>query len=356
MLLFSRRRTCDELAATFPWVVVLLCIPVSASAIEALLLQQSLLRSETSIVNGSVMNHPSSSYPFFALPTADRRSYKWLGCGASIVSKTFAISSAHCFGGGNSPCSGPHHLSLWIGDVVLDPDTFMISQQQGSDKKSVKLEVTLKCPQGWDGKCAHGEDIVLLEFSSPLPDWVKPVELHLDDSSLACVGCDVIVLGFGDAETFGDARVVGGPSSHLRSAQVKVLAQNDTRCAQVYAGGYGCSDKASEAAATHLEHQICAGSTIGKDSCAGDSGSPVVAVKGDGTPVQVGIVSYGGGPRADEKSGPGRECGDPTWPGVYASVAGLKDFICQHVIDLAGHHHLCPQSMVSFMRRLRKLS
>jgi trypsin len=77
--------------------------------------------------------------------------------------------------------------------------------------------------------------------------------------------------------------------------------------------------------------QICAGAKVepNRDACAGDSGSPVLDASG----VQVGLVSYGGGP-GEKLQGPGRMCGDPEYPGVYARVAAFHDFITQNVVDL----------------------
>lgn len=312
----------------------------TSAAVESLI--------QSSVVNGTIVSTPSVTYPFFALPTQGRGTDKWLGCGASIISPTVGLSSAHCFGGGNSPCTGPAEFSLWIGDITLDPDTFEITAQSGADKRSVKVDVTLTCHSSWDGKCSHGSDLALLKFSTALPDWVQPVPVFLGEQSssgLDASDATVKTLGFGNKELPGDATTVGNASPDLRHAEVTVLPQDSTDCSRVYAGGYGCSDDASEAPATNKNQQICAGSTAFRDSCAGDSGSPLVA--GDGTSanpfVQVGIVSYGGGPNSP-KSGPGRECGDPSWPGIYARTSGLSSFICEHVTDMANYAAKCPSS------------
>lgn len=49
-----------------------------------------------------------------------------------------------------------------------------------------------------------------------------------------------------------------------------------------------------------------------KDSCYGDSGSPLVVKS---TSEQVGIVSWG------------ISCGDPEYPGVYSNVVLVRDWI-----------------------------
>lgn len=62
---------------------------------------------------------------------------------------------------------------------------------------------------------------------------------------------------------------------------------------------------------------VCAGGEIGKDTCKGDGGSPLVCpVPGHrGILQQVGIVAWGIG------------CGENGVPGVYANVAKFRDWI-----------------------------
>jgi secreted trypsin-like serine protease len=139
-------------------------------------------------------------------------------------------------------------------------------------------------------------------------------------------------MGFGLTEDPVNQTWIGHANSQfLRQVGVTVLAQDSESCARVYAGGWGCSDAASEAAAENLDMQICAGSVGGsnRDACAGDSGSPVVDAYG----MQVAVISYGGGPGM-KMTGSGRICGDPDYPGVYARVSAFSDFILQNVDDL----------------------
>jgi len=67
---------------------------------------------------------------------------------------------------------------------------------------------------------------------------------------------------------------------------------------------------------THL----CAGlEEGGRDTCAGDSGGPILTTDG----VQVGITSFGG------------RCGKPEKPGVYTRVSGSYDILLRKVCDLS---------------------
>jgi len=282
---------------------------------------------EMRIINGTIVGHSSGLHSMFAMPTESATSDKWLGCGASIISPTYALTTAHCFGGGASPCSGPSQIALWIGDVSLDSE--VVTPGSG---KSFRVEADLVCNPAFDGKCSHGNDVALLKLKKPLPSWVKPITLDLEGKAAGKVGDIVTPMGFGLTEKAEDPTTIGfGSPKELRKVDVTVLAQDSENCKRIYSGGWGCSDEASSGAAENLDMQVCAIDTD-KDACAGDSGSPVV----DRSGVQVALVSYGGGP-GEKMQGPGRICGDTGYPGVYSRVSAFRDFITKNVHDLPGN-------------------
>lgn len=98
--------------------------------------------------------------------------------------------------------------------------------------------------------------------------------------------------------------------------QVTVNYVNDTICSSIY-GSYIDSTI-----------NFCAGAPQGgKDSCLGDSGGPIMDSQG----VQVGIVSFGTG------------CAEVGYPGVYARVSGVIDWINQQICNLSAFPPLsCP--------------
>lgn len=308
-----------------------LCAAVYA-AITGQLAAAAAATAKTRIINGSIVDQASPLHEMFALPTKTAGSDEWLGCGASIISPTFALSSAHCFGGGSSPCTGPQHIALWIGDVQLmaEGDSSTVVAKKGG--RSFRVEAELMCNPAFDGKCSHGNDVALLKLKNALPAWVKPVSLDLDGTAANKVGDVVTPTGFGLTEDSLDNTAVSfTTSTSLRKVDVTVLAQDSENCGRLYAGGWGCSDDASSAPATNLDMQICAGDRTDRDrdACAGDSGSPVLDKSG----IQVGLVSYGGGP-GEKMQGPGRICGDPSYPGAYGRVSAFRDFITKNVQDL----------------------
>lgn len=67
------------------------------------------------------------------------------------------------------------------------------------------------------------------------------------------------------------------------------------------------------------ESQVCAGGEVGKDSCGGDSGGPLMLPKSiDGPPryFLIGVVSYGD-----------TYCGDSATAGIYTKVSEYLDWI-----------------------------
>jgi len=228
-----------------------------------------------------------------------------------------------------APCSGPSRIALWLGDLTLYSD-FSITPVSGG--QSFRVEADVICHPEFDGKCSHGSDVVLLKLASPLPSWVKPVPLHLDSSKKDVVGADVLSIGYGITEDPQDPTMIEGINAkHLHEVKLSILEDESAQCSNVYAGGYGCSDDSSEGPVLNQEQQVCAGATNlpERDTCSGDSGSPLLSTDG----VQIGIVSYGGGP-GERMSGPGRICADPEYPGIYARISAFKEYIEEYVTDL----------------------
>lgn len=298
------------------------------------------------IVNGTVVENPIDHYSFFALLTQGPKSDQWLGCGASIISPTFALSSAHCFGGGKLPCSGPSQLAIWAGELSLHPDGTISPKSKHA--KTFRAEVELQCHAKFDGKCSHGHDLALLRLKQALPSWLRPAVVDLHASQSTRVGQPVSIVGHGLVESVNDRTLIADASTVLRKVTVNVLADSSASCSRVYAGGYGCSDEFSEGAVSNIAQQLCAGAVDQpeRDTCAGDSGSPMVNAAG----AQVGIVSYGGGPGSKNR-GPGRSCGDPNFPGIYARLSGFADYLSAHVPDLhEGAAAATPPQAASLLR------
>ncbi|GBG25495.1 Serine protease 44 [Hondaea fermentalgiana] len=217
-------------------------------------------------------------------------------CGASYIGSSdegehFFITAAHCLAAA-SLVSVRAYMN-W--DVVLssNEDVIVLSEMDpdqdifihGAYNEDVYTQT-------------HTNDIAILRFhddidaAEELPD---PVSLSEPGSTLA-TATDVVVAGYGvDAE--------GGSSSSslpLRTTTLEVVS-NETCAANNTV--YEIQDDA----------HLCTAAP-GKDSCQGDSGGPVYLTQ-DGTPIQVGIVSFGTG------------CARANHPGVNTRISGYRDFI-----------------------------
>ena len=86
-----------------------------------------------------------------------------------------------------------------------------------------------------------------------------------------------------------------------------------------------CSPLQAEQVKPLTDTQVCAGGTLGEDSCKGDSGGPLMSVeqhpqRRTSQYFQIGIVSFGAIP-----------CGAHTAPSVYTRVSKYLDWISGHI-------------------------
>lgn len=91
-----------------------------------------------------------------------------------------------------------------------------------------------------------------------------------------------------------------------------VPSYSDQQCANIYKQRYSVQI---------AKGQLCAGGVKGQDSCNGDSGGPLMALKPQSTSVYVeGVVSFGS-----------RYCGSEGLPGVYTKVSEYLDWILDNM-------------------------
>lgn len=205
-------------------------------------------------------------------------SLEWYGshiCGASIISKDFAVTAAHCTEG-----SDASQLSVRAGSSIREEGGTVIKVAMIQQNPNFN-------PSTFDN------DISILHLETPLElgPGVQPVVLP-SATEVPADGADALVSGWGTLSSGGS------PSSQLQVVTVQIVNQDE--CNSVYFGDVS-------------DTMICAGVPEGgKDSCQGDSGGPLVV----DNKLQ-GIVSWGYG------------CAEPGFPGVYSRVTALRDFINQ---------------------------
>jgi len=196
------------------------------------------------------------------------------GCGGSLVSATMVLTAAHCVGG-----ITPDDVDAVVGRDRLD---------DAADGERVDVTRYALHPGQFD--------LALLELGTPVSQ--PPVGLAtLAEAALFAPGETATAIGWGLRSENGSA-----PSNDLRQVDVPIVGDAD--CRSAYRGFARIQPSSS----------ICAGSA-GHDTCSGDSGGPLFVHDASGTPLQVGVTSFG------------RGCARARFPGVYMEVPAALDFV-----------------------------
>ncbi|XP_059499532.1 transmembrane protease serine 9-like isoform X2 [Stegostoma tigrinum] len=198
-------------------------------------------------------------------------------CGASIISDRWLISAAHCF---QDSTNNPSIWRALIGTIDVGSGTVRT------------IETIIVHPQY--RQTSNDYDIAVLKLSSPLnfAANIQPICLPSSDQVFQA-GVSCIITGWGTLSFEGSLPQI------LQKANVDIIA--DSTCRSIY---------------QITERMLCAGFlTGGVDSCQGDSGGPLACMQPDGIWLLAGIVSFG------------FECARPNFPGVYARVTALRDWV-----------------------------
>ena len=203
------------------------------------------------------------------------------GCGASLIGPNLVLSAAHCW-------------SLFeVGSTVYIGGL----QFNGGEPRTIAQRV--RHPQYNDDTLDN--DFMLIRLTSNSSK--EPIELNSNTNFPSTAGTDLTVIGFGALSS--------GGSSPNRLQEVVVDYVTDSTCNAAYSGEI----------TPNL--MLCAASP-GKDSCQGDSGGPIFA-----NGKLVGVVSWGYG------------CADPNFPGVYAEVAAVYNWIRNAGCNMGGNASFC---------------
>ncbi|KAL3286007.1 hypothetical protein HHI36_000521 [Cryptolaemus montrouzieri] len=229
-------------------------------------------------------------------------------CGGALISERYILTAAHCV---------PKHGSSKIKAVRLG------EYNKDSDDDCIRTKFETVClpspPKdvGVEKVIIHEKfnpierkyDIALLRLKEDIvyTDYIRPICLPVtaEEKRKTYYGQNLTVAGWGKTEN-------GTSSSIKLKVELPVVPYEE------------CKELFSEVNKQISKNEICAGGQLNKDSCRGDSGSPLMVIsideKGDSRWYAAGVVSWGT-----------HKCGLEKWPGVYTKVSRYIGWILRHM-------------------------
>lgn len=258
---------------------------------------------------------PNGKYPFMAAlvnPTRPGTFSDQQFCGGALIDKNSVLTAGHCVFG-DLPfvppgfTQAPQNTQVIIGRTVLNSD-----QGKVRNVKDIYVHPLYKGL----GNPAQSYDVAVLALSRPVSGNtpIKPATSR--QNYLERPGRDAKVAGWGSTTR----RPACGPgpkpefASRVREAQVPIIS--DSKAAQAYRQLPQCAGVTA-----FVPRLMIAAGGKGKDTCQGDSGSPLFVARapdGSGSKyTQIGITSFGPG------------CAYKDFPGAYTEVnnPSIRSFI-----------------------------
>ncbi|KAH8241318.1 hypothetical protein KR032_007846, partial [Drosophila birchii] len=248
-----------------------------------------------------------SEFPWMAMLLYNRGQENGLPlCAGSLINTRYVLTADHCLVTWQLIESGTVVTSVRLGEWNTSSNPDCVTQLNGRTHCSasyLELDVEQRTVHmGYQiGSKSHQNDIALLRMRQPVryTTEIKPI----------CVMSSIHQLWNSFGENFSFEIAGWGSTDKQKSSSILMKSSIENRKPHL------CRKRFKN----WTESQLCAGGLEGKDTCAGDSGSPLMATINVGAEAYVylaGITSYGPTP-----------CGFPGWPGVYTRTAAFIDWI-----------------------------
>ncbi|CAK1589515.1 unnamed protein product [Parnassius mnemosyne] len=238
-------------------------------------------------------------YPWLALIEYTDGSRIKLLCGGVLISGRYVLTAGHCVTGAVLDVGTPINVRLGEYDITNPGPDCVEVEGGGNDCTAgvliLPIEHLIPHPNYSPGSRLRRNDIALIRISqtAPYTDFIRPICLPTTDITISPRSdTRLYVAGWGAVDT---ARSSSDKKMHV---DLPYISRNE--CEAIYSQ--------PQLNMALWKGQICAGGEIGKDSCKGDSGGPLMYENGRLYEV-VGIVSFGPTP-----------CGQLNIPGVYTKV------------------------------------
>ncbi|CAG2101083.1 unnamed protein product [Medioppia subpectinata] len=213
-----------------------------------------------------------------------------ISCGGALIKNRWIVTAAHCVY--KTPAN---NLRVRLGDYNLRAHTEQLAHEEYGVRRKVVNEAY--------NPATYQNDIALLELSEQIAFREHIIPICLPQKGQNFTGEKATATGWGRTQ-YGISTSPGV----LQKVDVEVLDSDEC---QKWMKSVGRRESI-------FPNMMCAGyKDGGKDSCQGDSGSPL-SLKEEGKTTLIGLVSWGVG------------CARPNLPGVYTRISEFVDWIQIH--------------------------